>query len=534
MAWKRGTENNSAGPIRKGHIEAFQIPKGRELGAGSAPFRIIDVPRPRISSALALVGAQSFPEQLSCYVDTSTRLLHIHAHEYARSVLLAQLSDEIPPGCISLSPSQRINAKVCVNDTQDFTAFRGSVFAYDAREGGLGTAIHWETRPVATLQEVKIDVRPLHSGSEPIQVSAQALARQLAAALHSVIVTVDDIYVVAIEETELVCRVVGVGVEIEGEAEAEDEAADDEDPYRGMVSTETSFLTSVDLGAACSLFTISGVQSFLVKSTPRRDIVDVVTSDGEVFPVRRSLLRPCIALTAVVQAGLGKYKSEQDSSVFGSGSGSGSGSGGDRQVVPVPVDCCTFDRVLLYLLHLRRESKLPWAFDPLLANDLLSAAESLGLQGLIDLTKKVLGSFEERVRRKYISFEEVRAMNDAGTACSREGRERSATWLIMRGAVFDITRWLPEHPGGSTIIPEHALNRDCTGQFEIYHASRQSFLYLREFYVGELDPYDFSALVSEQPSQTFIAHLSKVMEPWRLKPENLSSSPEGKALLKSF
>lgn len=525
MAWKRGTENNSAGPIRKGHIEAFQIPKGRELGAGSAPFRIIDVPRPRISSALALVGAQSFPEQLSCYVDTSTRLLHIHAHEYARSVLLAQLSDEIPPGCISLSPSQRINAKVCVNDTQDFTAFRGSVFAYDAREGGLGTAIHWETRPVATLQEVKIDVRPLHSGSEPIQVSAQALARQLAAALHSVIVTVDDIYVVAIEETELVCRVVGVGVEIEGEAEAEDEAADDEDPYRGMVSTETSFLTSVDLGAACSLFTISGVQSFLVKSTPRRDIVDVVTSDGEVFPVRRSLLRPCIALTAVVQAGLGKYKSEQDSSVLGSG---------DRQVVPVPVDCCTFDRVLLYLLHLRRESKLPWAFDPLLANDLLSAAESLGLQGLIDLTKKVLGSFEERVRRKYISFEEVRAMNDAGTACSREGRERSATWLIMRGAVFDITRWLPEHPGGSTIIPEHALNRDCTGQFEIYHASRQSFLYLREFYVGELDPYDFSALVSEQPSQTFIAHLSKVMEPWRLKPENLSSSPEGKALLKSF
>ena len=313
------------------------------------------------------------------------------------------------------------------------------------------------------LQEVTIEVRPLLSVSESIQVCAKALARQLAADLHGVIVTVDDVYVVAIEETEFVCRVVGVGVEIEGEAEAEDEeAADDEDPYRGMVTAETSFLTSVDLGAASSSFSISGVQTFQRKSTPRRDIVDVFTSDGEVFPVRRSLLRPCIALTAVVQAGLGKYRSEHDSVV-------------GRQVVPVPVDCCTFDRVLLYLLHLRRTESKPWVFDPLLANDLLSAAESLGLQGLIDLTKKVLGSFQERVRRKYISFEEVRAMNDAGTACSREGRERCATWLIMRGAVFDITRWLPEHPGGSAIIPEHALNKDCTAQFEIYHASRQAF-----------------------------------------------------------
>ena len=37
----------------------------------------------------------------------------------------------------------------------------------------------------------------------------------------------------------------------------------------------------------------------------------VTTSvDDEYFPVKRRLLRPCIALTSVVQAGKGKYKSE--------------------------------------------------------------------------------------------------------------------------------------------------------------------------------------------------------------------------------
>ena len=37
-------------------------------------------------------------------------------------------------------------------------------------------------------------------------------------------------------------------------------------------------------------------------------------------------------------------------------------------------------------------------------------------------------------------------------------------------------------------MPDQALDLDCARFFEVYHASRESFLYLREFYVGELDP----------------------------------------------
>ena len=43
---------------------------------------------------------------------------------------------------------------------------------------------------------------------------------------------------------------------------------------------------------------------------PPTDIVDVTTEDGEWFPVKRALLRPCIKLTKAVMAGAGVHKEE--------------------------------------------------------------------------------------------------------------------------------------------------------------------------------------------------------------------------------
>ena len=34
------------------------------------------------------------------------------------------------------------------------------------------------------------------------------------------------------------------------------------------------------------------------------------------------------------------------------------------------------------------------------------------------------------------------------------------------GMLLDVRRWLPEHPGGSTIIPTQGLNHDCARFFE--------------------------------------------------------------------
>jgi hypothetical protein len=41
-------------------------------------------------------------------------------------------------------------------------------------------------------------------------------------------------------------------------------------------------------------------------------------------------------------------------------------------------------------------------FDPLLAGDLAVAAETLGVQGLRDVCARVLGSFQDRVRKTFI------------------------------------------------------------------------------------------------------------------------------------
>ena len=53
-----------------------------------------------------------------------------------------------------------------------------------------------------------------------------------------------------------------------------------------------------------------------------------------------------------------------------------------------------------------------------------------------------------------------------------------------------------------------ALDVDCSRFFEVYHSSRESFLYLQEFYIGDLLPQDAAQVpCPEQPSQEFLAQL---------------------------
>ena len=98
--------------------------------------------------------------------------------------------------------------------------------------------------------------------------------------------------------------------------------------------------------------------------------------------------------------------------------------------------------------------------------------------------------------------------------------------VTMDGMVFDLLAWLPEHPGGSTIIPEQALNVDSTVFFELYHASRESFTYLREFYVGELHEEERelvpSASGEEEASADFLEQLREFAQPFRYTPPILS------------
>lgn len=105
--------------------------------------------------------------------------------------------------------------------------------------------------------------------------------------------------------------------------------------------------------------------------------------------MKRRLLRPCIALTSVVQAGRGKYQTSEASEA----------SAACSDLISIDVDACTFDRVLLYLEHEAREEV--FKFDPLIAPELLAAAETLNILGLQEACQKVLGSFKVRSAQEY-------------------------------------------------------------------------------------------------------------------------------------
>ncbi|CAI5746388.1 unnamed protein product [Peronospora destructor] len=279
---------------------------------------------------------------------------------------------------------------------------------------------------------------------------------------------------------------------LEIDAEDEDETEFTmPDSYRGRVDQDVQVFLSSEGGqsATFELLNATVINSAGLVSM-RSDVVTVLTNDEEKFPVKKKLLFPCIKLSSAVLSGKGVHK---DAST----------------TIKVDVDCCTFDRVLLYLEHEARNDGTEFQFDPSVTDDLLAAAITVGCIGLQEVCQRRFGEFITRVRPEAIRWEEVVRRNQSGEV-----------WLVIQGMVLDITRWIPEHPGGSELIAQEAMNVDSTIMFEIYHASRQSFRYLKQFYIGELSEFDLAIMPRStgQPSETFLEELQQYTT-WRIKPQ---------------
>jgi cytochrome b involved in lipid metabolism len=150
--------------------------------------------------------------------------------------------------------------------------------------------------------------------------------------------------------------------------------------------------------------------------------IRVHTNDDEWFPVKRGLLKCCISLTQALR---------------------------DKRAtsVSVDLDCLVFDRVLLFLEAEALGRSEKYDFDINHVEEMTSAAETLGCQPLTDRCAQKTGAFFARI--KEYRYEEVVAANASG--------ERL---IIIDGMVLDVKRWLPEHPGGSKIIPKQVrINR---------------------------------------------------------------------------
>jgi len=256
------------------------------------------------------------------------------------------------------------------------------------------------------------------------------------------VLSVNECLIITIGDTELVCRVSRVSVVRDeddailgggdssgsaGGGVSSAEASLDE-PYRGRVTVNTEFYVQPSNPDSIK---VNGERS--LPETLPEDVIHVTTSDEEWFPVRRILLAPCINLTKYVQAGRGKYKDVE--SLEKSKRGPDTPDTGMH--CKVNIDCCTFDRVLLFIMSQLYPEDCKFALELSETNALSHAAEVLGLLALSDLCQSQLSSFASRVRKdKYIRFSEVKKRN-----------ESNELLIIIDGMVLDISRWIDEHPG---------------------------------------------------------------------------------------
>jgi len=377
-------------------------------------------------------------------------------------------------GCIALSTVQQHNLHALYGESYTFSLFT-------LPPDGSGE-----------LAEVEADVRLLREEdnlNEVVEVDAAVLSNLLAKQLLGQVIAVNEGIVAEVSGAELLVKIRAAD---SLDAEAREEAVGYH-CYRGLVTPETTFWLSqsrtghhVSHGLEESTSAAAsevdqgkcGDPGLRLKGCRRRPqsssgrhTINVLTLDGETFPVKRKLLRSCIALTSELR-----------------------GESEEPPTVSLDVDTLTFDRVLIFLEALAVGNPAP-NFGVRLLEQLCEAARKLGLRSLEDHCNGKLVDMDSRLR--VYSFEEVKTKNAAGFC-----------WLILDGMILDVTRWLPEHPGGSKIIPAQSLNIESSRFFEVFHATRESFLYIKEFYIGELDPSDRSLVSCEvPPSQDFLQQL---------------------------
>nr|XP_003406294.1 cytochrome b5 [Loxodonta africana] len=93
----------------------------------------------------------------------------------------------------------------------------------------------------------------------------------------------------------------------------------------------------------------------------------------------------------------------------------------------------------------------------------------------------------------------------------KEHNHNKSTWIILHHKVYDVTKFLNEHPGGEEVLREQA-GGDATENFEDVGHSTDAREMSKTFIVGELHPADRSKLT--KPSETLITTVDSNSSWW--------------------
>lgn len=101
---------------------------------------------------------------------------------------------------------------------------------------------------------------------------------------------------------------------------------------------------------------------------------------------------------------------------------------------------------------------------------------------------------------KYYTLEEIQKHKDS-----------KSTWVILHHKVYDLTKFLEEHPGGEEVLREQA-GGDATENFEDVGHSTDARELSKTFIIGELHPDDRSKIA--KPSESLITTMDSNSSWW--------------------
>ncbi|XP_050364545.1 cytochrome b5-like [Argentina anserina] len=64
--------------------------------------------------------------------------------------------------------------------------------------------------------------------------------------------------------------------------------------------------------------------------------------------------------------------------------------------------------------------------------------------------------------------------------------DRKDCWLVIDGKVYDVTKFLEDHPGGDEVLLS-STGKDATGDFDDVGHSTSARAMMDEYYVGDFD-----------------------------------------------